>query len=111
MTKKITQRVRRQLLENAISEFYGEDGIQKADTNQKAYEEIVVELLEVNKLTEDTVELVEFGSGLAYSPVVVPEGLRPLLRLQDSFLMTIGYDGQAWQILDMGQPYWPMSWR
>lgn len=103
---------RRELLEQAIQKEFGPPNEEECLLCEaETYDEATTEMFEVVRVKTESIVFADLFSGDRYEPVYLPESIRKLLRPDDTFLVTMGRDGDNWIVLWMSGAYETLDWQ
>lgn len=92
-------------LSELIKENYGEMGPVEIDRIAANYPRVITRMLEVTEVRPQATVLMDLFEELEFKPVIFPDNLRALLRAEDVFLATLGYEKGKWEIIHLSPPY------
>lgn len=99
-----------ELLEQAIQQEFNQATDDCVLCEAESYDESITEMFEVVKVTDESVCFAHLFNGDRYEPAYLPNAIRHHLRPDDTFLITMGRDGDNWIVLWMSGAYETVAW-
>jgi hypothetical protein len=92
-------------LEFVINSLFGKLWPDDIDKISEAYEHSITEMFQVYDVNKKSISLMHLFEDVLYEPVIVDESLILLLKLLDTFLMTLVFKDNVWYLIWSSGPY------
>jgi len=92
-------------LEDEIYKRFGIEDASESPENLAQYEDFIFEMFQVHTIGSKHVKLMHLFEDEIFSPVVFDKELHSLLKLNQVFLMKLGFKNRKWHVIYMSPPY------